>query len=73
MLEQQENQLVETEKKSEEKKLHTVSPLGGFVAQATNRDLVKEKQEQLSKPKEEKVASEDVKPVEVKRAYCSIW
>ncbi|HDZ3659708.1 TPA: ribonuclease E [Mannheimia haemolytica] len=66
MLEQQENQLVETEKKSEEKKLHTVSPLGGFVAQATNRDLVKEKQEQLSKPKEEKVASEDVKPVEVK-------
>ncbi|HHW7570188.1 TPA: ribonuclease E [Mannheimia haemolytica] len=66
MLEQQENQPVETEKKSEEKKLQTVSPLGGFVAQPTNRDLVKEKQEQLSKPKEEKVASEDVKPVEVK-------
>ncbi len=53
------------QRKSEEKK-PTVSPLGGFVAQATNRDLVKEKQEQLSKPKEEKVASEDVKPVEVK-------
>ncbi|HGO5814632.1 TPA: ribonuclease E [Mannheimia haemolytica] len=59
MLEQQ-KQPVETEKPATEKKAHSVSPLGGFVTQPTNRDLVKEKQEQAVKAKAETVSQEPV-------------
>lgn len=59
MLEQQE-QPAKTEKPATEKKAHSVSPLGGFVTQPTNRDLVKEKQEQAVKAKAETVAQEPV-------------
>ncbi|QNS15268.1 ribonuclease E [Mannheimia bovis] len=66
MLEQQETQPVEVEKKAVEKKTHSVSPLGGFVAQPTNRDLVKEKQEEHAKPKAEKGLEPEIQKSEVK-------
>ncbi|MEG9531987.1 ribonuclease E [Mannheimia indoligenes] len=66
MLEQQEIQPVEAEKKAADKKTLSVSPLGGFVAQPTNRDLVKEKQEEHTKPKAEKGLEPEIQKSEVK-------
>ncbi|MEG9490716.1 ribonuclease E [Mannheimia indoligenes] len=66
MLEQQEIQPVEAEKKAADKKTLSVSPLGGFVAQPTNRDLVKEKQEEYAKPKAEKGLEPEIQKSEVK-------
>ncbi|MFA9500596.1 ribonuclease E [Mannheimia sp. E30BD] len=66
MLEQQENKSVEAEKKTTGKKTHSVSPLGGFVTQPTNRDLVKEKQAEHTKSKVEKALEPEIQKSEVK-------
>lgn len=58
ILEQQESKLTEIEKKPIEKQAQTLSPLGGFITQPTNRDLVKEKLEEHSKPKEDNLTLE---------------